>query len=113
MGIMLRIIAGLIVCAAIGLGIVRILTGPGSSRAIAFLEMYQGRFAEAVPWLERAWEVSRIPGVPAKDRASVRALLGLVALRRGEVENCLGCLGPSSCIFPIAREAVHLQQAGS
>ena len=34
-------------------------------------------------------------------------------MRRGEIENCLECLGPSSCIFPIAREAVHIQQAGS
>ena len=33
--------------------------------------------------------------------------------RRGETENCLACLGPSSCIFPIAAEAVHQQPAGS
>ena len=41
------------------------------------------------------------------------ALLGIVALRRGEVDNCIGCVGPSSCIFPIAHEAVHTQQSGS
>ena len=39
--------------------------------------------------------------------------LGINALRRGEIENCLECVGPSSCIFPIADEAVHTQQAGS
>ena len=81
--------------------------------ALAFLEMYEGRFAEATPWLERAMVLCTMPSVPATNRATVRALLGLIALRRGELENCLECLGPSSCIFPIAREAVHLRQAGS
>ena len=41
------------------------------------------------------------------------ALLGINALRRGEQDNCIGCVGPSSCIFPIAREAVHTRPAGS
>ena len=41
------------------------------------------------------------------------ALLGITALRRGEVDNCIGCVGPSSCIFPIARQAAHTRQAGS
>jgi hypothetical protein len=84
-----------------------------TSRDVAFLEMYEGRFAEAVPRLEQALGLARVAGVPARERASVLVLLGLVALRRGEVENCLECLGPSSCIFPIASEAVHLQQSGS
>jgi hypothetical protein len=81
--------------------------------AIASLEMYEGNFSKAAPWLERALELSQRPGVSAADRARTRALLGIAALRRGEVENCLECLGPSSCIFPIAREAVHTQQSGS
>ena len=41
------------------------------------------------------------------------AVLGIIAMRRGEVENCVECVGPSSCIFPIASEAVHRNQAGS
>ncbi len=82
-------------------------------RAIALLEMYEGRFAEAAPWLERAMAFSTTPGVPATERATSRVLLGLSALRRGELENCLECLGPSSCIFPIARDAVHRRPAGS
>jgi tetratricopeptide (TPR) repeat protein len=82
-------------------------------RSIAFLDMYEGKFAEAASWLERALELSRTPGVPAQVGGHMRALLGIVALRRGEVENCLECLGPSSCIFPIDRAAVHRQQAGS
>ena len=36
----------------------------------------------------------------------MRALLGIAALRRGEIENCLECLGPSSCIFPIAQRGL-------
>ena len=47
------------------------------------------------------------------DLAGLRALLGIAAMRRGEIENCIECMGPSSCIFPIAREAVHTQQSGS
>ncbi|MFI5454111.1 MAG: FG-GAP-like repeat-containing protein [Isosphaerales bacterium] len=82
-------------------------------RAIAFLEMYEGRFAEAKSWLERGLALSRTSGVSAEDRAYLRALLGIAALRRGEIENCLDCLGPSSCIFPIVREAFHTKQAGS
>jgi len=84
-----------------------------SWRAIAFLEMYDGRFTEAKSWLERALKLSWTPGVPPLDRAYLRALLGIAALRRGEIENCLECVGPSSCIFPIEREAVHIHQAGS
>src|SRR5262249_18371064 len=34
-------------------------------------------------------------------------------LRVGEAENCVACVGPSSCIFPIARQAVHTYPAGS
>ena len=41
------------------------------------------------------------------------ALLGINALRRGEQDNCIGCVGPSSCIFPIAAEAVHTRPSGS
>jgi hypothetical protein len=82
-------------------------------RALAFLEMYEGRFGEAKAWLERALPLCLTPGIMPQDRRYVRALLGIAALRRGEVENCLECVGPSSCIFPIAREAVHTQQAGS
>jgi hypothetical protein len=41
------------------------------------------------------------------------ALLGVNALRRGEQDNCIGCVGPSSCIFPISSEAVHSRPSGS
>ena len=83
------------------------------ARSIAFLEMHEGKFAEATSWLERALELSRRPEISPDIEANMQALLGVAALRRGEIENCLECLGPSSCIFPIVPEAVHIQQAGS
>ncbi len=79
--------------------------------SLADLEMYDGRFPEAAEWLEKALADS--DGVPADLRANIRALLGVVHLRRGETENCLECIGPSSCIFPIVPEAVHQRQSGS
>jgi len=75
--------------------------------------MYDGRLVEAKSWLDRALKLSGTPGVAPLDRAYLRALLGIAALRRGEIENCLECLGPSSCIFPIDRAAVHQIQRGS
>jgi FG-GAP-like repeat/ASPIC and UnbV len=82
-------------------------------RSIGFLYMYEGNFLEAASWLERALELARDPAVPAAVRLRLMAVLGIVAMRRGEVENCVECVGPSSCIFPIAGEAVHRNQAGS
>ncbi len=38
---------------------------------------------------------------------------GVVALRRGENENCIMCRGESSCILPISEAAVHKNPAGS
>ncbi len=83
------------------------------ARSIAFLYMYEGKFSEAASWLGRALELSRRPGISPDVQANMHVLMGIAALRRGEIENCLECVGPSSCIFPIDREAVHLQQAGS
>ena len=51
--------------------------------------------------------------MPAEIRAHLIALLGINALRRGEEDNCIGCVGPSSCIYPIDHSALHAQQAGS
>lgn len=81
--------------------------------SIAYLYMYEGKLAEATDWIDRALELSRLPGVPPEVRGNLVVLRGICALRQGEVENCLECLGPSSCIFPIAPEAAHRNQAGS
>ena len=80
---------------------------------VAFVALYEGDHDEAATWLKKALALSSTPGVPASVRAHVTALLGINALRRGEQDNCIGCVGPSSCIFPIAREAVHTRPAGS
>ncbi len=82
-------------------------------RQLAFVALYEGDHDEAATWLERSLELSRTPGAPTMIRANMMALLGINALRRGEQENCIGCVGPSSCIFPIAREAVHTRPSGS
>src|SRR5262249_42031485 len=78
---------------------------------IGLLHMYDGSFAEADSWFEKA--IDECPGLPLPFRANTEALRGVAALRRGEVENCVACLGPSSCILPIDREAVHLRPSGS
>ncbi len=82
-------------------------------RQLAFVALYEGKHDEAASWLERALALSRTPGVPASVRPNMMALLGINALRRGEQDNCIGCVGPSSCIFPIAPEAIHTQPSGS
>ncbi len=79
----------------------------------ALLEMYEGRFSEAAASFQKSLEIGRTAGIPSRVRADLMALQGIVALRRGEVDNCIGCVGASSCIFPIAREAVHTRQSGS
>jgi VCBS repeat protein/ASPIC/UnbV protein len=82
-------------------------------RQLAFVALYEGDHDEAASWLEKSLELSRMPGVPPSIRAHMMALLGINALRRGEQDNCIGCVGPSSCIFPIAAEAVHTRPSGS
>ncbi len=82
-------------------------------RSIAFLYMYEGKFREASEWLQRALEMSGDPSVPKTVRLRLMAVLGIVAMRRGEIENCVECVGPSTCIFPIVEEARHRNQSGS
>jgi hypothetical protein len=82
-------------------------------QSIGLLYMYDGKFLEAASWLEKALATGRAADVPAQVRNRLIAILGIIAMRRGEIENCLECVGPSSCIFPIAREAVHKNESGS
>jgi hypothetical protein len=82
-------------------------------RQFAFVALYEGDHDEAAGWLKKALALSRTPGVPTSVQAHMTALLGINALRRGEQDNCIGCVGPSSCIFPIATEAVHTRPTGS
>src|SRR4051794_39761465 len=82
-------------------------------RTLGLLEMYEGKFEDAASSFDRALELGRSAGVPPRARAEMTAVRGIIALRLGEVSNCIACVGPSSCIFPIAPEAAHTQQAGS
>jgi hypothetical protein len=79
--------------------------------SIGGLHMYQGDFDAAA----REFEAARAsePADDALVRANYEALLGMVALRRGEVENCVTCCNESSCLFPLAAGAVHRQVRGS
>ena len=80
---------------------------------IALLLMYEGKFDEAAARTQLALSESASTEVPSGLRANLEAMLGVINLRRGETENCIECVGPSSCIFPIASEAVHLRPSGS
>ncbi len=82
-------------------------------QSLGFLFMYEGRFREAKSWLEKSLATAQGPGFPAAVRSRLQALMGIISLRQGEVENCLECVGPSSCIFPISSQAMHRNQTGS
>ena len=78
---------------------------------LGYLFMYEGQFDEAAVWIEQA--KAGADGVPRELRANLGALLGAIHLRRGETENCVQCIGPSSCIFPLVPAARHQKTSGS
>jgi FG-GAP-like repeat/ASPIC and UnbV len=80
---------------------------------LAMLLIYEGKFQEAADLAQLALSESADLRVPQGLRANLEALLGVIHLRRGETENCIECVGPSSCIFPISSEAVHQRPSGS
>src|SRR5579864_1689727 len=51
---------------------------------IGLLHMYEGEFEQAAPWFEKA--ATENAGLPARLRANTAALLGIAAMRKGEVE---------------------------
>ena len=83
------------------------------ARAIGLLYMFEGKFAEANEWLEQGLSLCQRPQVSPDLVATFHSLLGVAALRRGEIENCIDCSGPSSCIYPLDVAAIHRQQNGS
>ena len=85
----------------------------GLQKSIGLAYMYEGKFIEAASWLEKALDGGKAADVPAAIRTELMALLGICGLRRGGTENCLECIGPSSCLFPLAPEAVHRNPEGS
>ena len=77
------------------------------------LLMYEGRFEEANAAFAEAQAIGISWHAPPLTLAHLTALRGIAALRHGELSNCVECVGPSSCIFPLAPEAVHPRPAGS
>lgn len=86
----------------------RVFRAQGS---LALLALYEGNLDEAAAWTQKA--MTETVGLGAGMRVNLEAMLGVIQMRRGETENCLDCLGPSSCIFPLAGEAVHQRKSGS
>jgi hypothetical protein len=80
---------------------------------IATLLMYEGRFADASEGIEKSLEFGKVAGMSMEERADLTALLGIIAFRRGEIENCIHCVGPTTCIFPLAPDAIHTEPSGS
>jgi Tetratricopeptide repeat len=79
--------------------------------AIGGLYMYDGKFDDA----KREFEAARDAEPNSSDllRANYETLLGVTALRHGEVENCVACRNEESCIFPLAAGAFHQKTSGS
>jgi hypothetical protein len=92
-------------------------TADGRVRAVqltiekGLLQMAIGEFASADACFAEVQGSD--PDMPWQLRANLDALRGIAALRRGETENCVACCNGASCIFPLAREAVHSYPAGS
>jgi len=80
----------------------------------ASLLNYEGEVARADGVLSAARSAAeRDDGLAREWLATIAYVQGVTSLRRGEVENCLHCLGASACILPISRDAVHAHPAGS
>jgi FG-GAP-like repeat/ASPIC and UnbV len=82
-------------------------------KSLGLIYMYEGRFSDSAHWIHTALASVEAVGAAPQARAELTAILGIIALRRGEIENCIKCVGPSSCIFPISRQAFHQNQEGS
>ncbi|MBS0202852.1 MAG: CRTAC1 family protein [Planctomycetes bacterium] len=80
---------------------------------IGLMLTYEGRLDEAVKAIDKAMLIGQKSGMPLPVLANLKAINGVLAFRRGEVDNCIGCVGPSSCILPISSAAVHKKQTGS
>ena len=82
-------------------------------RSLGLLQMHEGRLDEASREFADAESLAKSSGMAWKERLELTALRGIVALRQGELDNCIACLGASSCIFPILPEATHKNTGGS
>ncbi len=91
-------------------------TEPALSRLLqlAALHASEGEAKRAYERLEEARALlARDEPLARRWLYSVIYFQGVVALRRGETENCVECRGESSCILPISEAAIHKIPAGS
>jgi len=63
---------------------------------IGTLLVYEGRLDEAVSTFEELLELGQSSPAQPRQIATLHALVGIVALRQGEVENCIECSMSSS-----------------
>ncbi len=80
---------------------------------IGTLLTYSGQFEPAMVAMEKSLQIGAAAGMPVGVLANLKAYVGIIALRQGEVDNCIGCVGPSSCILPISLSARHTKPTGS
>jgi hypothetical protein len=84
---------------------------------LAQLHGYEGRMDRAIAEMEAAYRivVTDPPAHPAFTaiRGHLEALLGVLQLRRGELENCVHDHNAERCIFPVRGGGRHAQPSGS
>ena len=78
---------------------------------LGLMEMYEGHFQEADRFFKEADRDGS--DISEEFRSNLIALRGLASLRAGEQDNCVECVGQSTCIYPISPDAVHQFQDGS
>ena len=76
------------------------------------LALYAGRLEDASQAYERALELVVFMDSPTKEQVELQGLLGVVALRRGDVENSLGRDKPLSHRFPISVAGIPTFKGG-
>ncbi|MSR46746.1 MAG: hypothetical protein EXS13_06735 [Planctomycetes bacterium] len=71
-----------------------------------------GRYDEALVQLEKALEMAEAIHEPRAIRQVLKDL-GVVSMRKGELQNCIGRHNQGSCLFPLAGAAIHVDRDGS
>jgi hypothetical protein len=82
-------------------------------RELASMQVYHGQLEKAAASLESVAHIRQAAGLAPTQLRFLLAMRGIIALRRGEIDNCVECVGPSTCIFPLDARAVHTNPAGS
>ena len=76
------------------------------------LAIYSGQFEDATHSFERALELALFMDLQTKELVELHALLGVVALRRGEVDNNLGRDKPMTHRFPTPTAGIQTVKEG-